>query len=276
MEKLKNDQVLYYWVKAYIAESKGMIDSATWYLQNSLKYLEHKSVNNKVHFYTRLAEFEERHQDSVQAKENYLKAYEYVLNNDDVLKEIEIGEILLTNYIPNDNEIFKNQNSAYQEFMKIKNADVIRELELNNILDQKNAEEHNNLFKKQRKSTIQIQFIFLIIVVIFIAIVLGSSFRWPKSWIRILSYVSLITLFELLLYIAVYGLHKYTNEEPIKVLGIKVLLIVLITPFHHRMEKFMVHFFSRYEINKVVKEKVLHVKQLISQVFSNSSNDEEE
>lgn len=38
----------------------------------------------------------------------------------------------------------------------------------------------------------------------------------------------------------------------------------------------MVHFFSKYEINKVVKERAVLVKQFINRVFSNANNEEEE
>lgn len=274
-EELKNTPDLYYRVKAYISESKGDIDSSRIFFQTAALLIENKNNYYIQNFYVRIAEFEERHRDSSLAKNYYLKAYQFAKEDDNIINKISICEILLDRYIPENKEILITQNNAYSKLYELKDADEVRKVELNNILDQKNAEEQHYKSLKNRKSNIQIQIIILFIVFIFTALAIGSNFKWSKLWIRILSYISLITLFELLLYITVYSLDKYTLGEPIKVLGLKVLLIAIITPFHHKIESAVVKFFTKYQVSKLIKEKFVKVKLFFKDLFTKSNEDED-
>jgi len=53
----------------------------------------------------------------------------------------------------------------------------------------------------------------------------------------VLGFFAFIMFFEFVILIADNRIHELTHGEPWKVLGIKIILIALLLPFHHWLEK---------------------------------------
>jgi len=87
-----------------------------------------------------------------------------------------------------------------------------------------------------------------------------SNFKVPKWWFKIMSYISLITLFELIIYLLADQMVSITHHEPMKVLAVKASIIALITPLHHWIEHSWVKFLSEH---KVLKEFGNSLKKMV-------------
>jgi hypothetical protein len=62
-------------------------------------------------------------------------------------------------------------------------------------------------------------------------------FKVSESTIKVLGFFAFIMFFEFIILIADNKIHHYTHGEPWKVLAIKIVLIALLLPFHHWLEK---------------------------------------
>lgn len=259
-EKLKEiaeqDLVLYYRIMAYIYESKNNQDSAQYYFQIAESNMKDMSPAYQSNFYSRLADYYKRQNDTLKIAENYSKAFESASASNRLYMTVSAGDSFIR-YDTKPSYLFLDSlNNLKDKLLLEQNNDAIRDTELSNVLKQKELEESQQHEEKSRKSNIQLQILALIIALIFMSMIFISNFRVPKWWFKIMSYISLITLFELILYIIVYRLDFITNKEPLKVLSIKVAIIAIITPLHHWIEHFVVNFLSNHKVLSEVGDKV--------------------
>lgn len=260
----KGIPVLFYRLKAYIAESQNQIDSAEFYFKEAENLLIDYNPAYRFNYYKRAAQFEKRHNNKPGVIENYQKALIAAKEAQDKFMIIEAGDSIL-NYIKTPNyELLATINSSKDDLLGTLNSDILRDMELSNVLKKKELEEIRNKEEHSRKSNLQVQIIILLITLAFMSMIFISNFKVPKWWFKIMSYISLITLFELLLYIIVYRLDFITNHEPLKVLGIKVAIIALITPLHHWIEHKWVDFLSKH---KVLQELGNRAKKFFRKLF---------
>ena len=84
-----------------------------------------------------------------------------------------------------------------------------------------------------------IQYTAIVMAIIALFIILGSFgfLKVPVSWIKVLGFFSFIFFFEFIILILDQQIHHLTHGEPWKILAIKVVLIALLLPFHHMVEK---------------------------------------
>lgn len=84
-----------------------------------------------------------------------------------------------------------------------------------------------------------IQYTAIVMAIIALFIILGSFgfLKVPVSWIKVLGFFSFIFFFEFIILILDQQIHHLTHGEPWKILAIKVVLIALLLPLHHMVEK---------------------------------------
>lgn len=104
----------------------------------------------------------------------------------------------------------------------------------------------------QRRHNIQYTGIVMGILVLFIVLVSFGFLRVPISWIKALGFISFIFFFEFIILIADQQIHHLTHGEPWKVLGIKVVLIAILLPLHHLLEKKVVEIITSHRIKRAV------------------------
>ncbi len=226
-------------------------------------------------FFNRLAEFFKRHSDLAKVTENYRLAYNAAEKSQNLNMSITTGDSLLKYWKQPSLQFLDTLNLYKDRLILMQNNDAIRDMELNNVIKQKELEENQQHEEKSRQSNLQLQMLALIIALVFMTMVVISNFRVHKWWFKTMSYISLITLFELILYIVVYRLDFITNKEPMKVLGIKVAIIALLTPTHHWIEHSMVRFLTTHKVlsefgekikffvNKYIKSNLIKTKEAI-------------
>jgi tetratricopeptide (TPR) repeat protein len=103
----------------------------------------------------------------------------------------------------------------------------------------------------QRKHNIQYTAIVMGILMLFILLVSFGFLRVPIGWIKALGFISFIFFFEFIILIADQQIHHLTHGEPWKVLGIKVVLIAILLPLHHILEKKVVEIITAQRLKRI-------------------------
>ncbi|KXK37318.1 MAG: hypothetical protein UZ09_BCD002002090 [Bacteroidetes bacterium OLB9] len=254
------DSVLYYRINAYIAENVKDNPSAVANFLRAEKLLDTKNEAYTVNFYIRLAEYYNRHGDFPMMLYNYRRAFDMAVKNNNFFTASEIGAVLLPLMKDLDRPFLLQLNKAKDEILTIHNNEYIRDIELSNVLKNKELEEQRLIEDHNRKSNLQIQVLVLLIILAFMSMIFISNFKVPKWWFKIMSYISLITLFELIIYLLADQMVSITHHEPMKVLAVKASIIALITPLHHWIEHSWVKFLSEH---KVLKEFGNSLKKMV-------------
>jgi tetratricopeptide (TPR) repeat protein len=111
-------------------------------------------------------------------------------------------------------------------------------------------EEREREAELERKHTLQYMGITVAIAAAFVLLVLVGFFKVSASVIKVMGFFSFIFLFEFLILIADNKIHHWAHGEPLKVLGIKVLLIAALLPFHHWLEHKVVHYLASRKLHE--------------------------
>jgi hypothetical protein len=82
------------------------------------------------------------------------------------------------------------------------------------------------------------------IVSIFIVLVVFGVFRISAAVIRALGFFAFIFLFEFIILLLDNQIHALTHGEPWKVLGVKIVIIAMLLPLHHWLEKRTTHYLT--------------------------------
>jgi hypothetical protein len=82
------------------------------------------------------------------------------------------------------------------------------------------------------------------LVALFMVLVMMGWLAVPPSVIRILGFLSFIFLFEFIILLADKQIQGWTNDEPWKVLLIKIALAAVLVPLHHWLEHKVIVYLS--------------------------------
>ncbi len=99
-----------------------------------------------------------------------------------------------------------------------------------------------------RRHNIQYMAITIGIAIVFLVLVLMGAFRVSIATIEVLNFFAFIFLFEFIILIADNQIHQWTQGEPWKVLAIKIVLIALLLPLHHKLEHRLVHYLASHKM----------------------------
>lgn len=152
------------------------------------------------------------------------------------------------------------------EYIEMLNNENIKKIELNTIFAHKELERQKQIENTRRKHHIQYLIITLAIVFFIMTIITLSLYNMPKWWLKSMSFISFILLFEFIILIIDTKLHDWSHGDPYKILGAKVLIISLLLPFHHWAEKKFVDLLIRGEVSKffkLIKKKIYPEKKEI-------------
>jgi tetratricopeptide (TPR) repeat protein len=141
----------------------------------------------------------------------------------------------------------KKYNDSLAELSKARDLallDVERE-------NRKHAEElRQEQQKKTNKRNIQYMAITIAIGVIFGIMLIIGMFPVSKLTIKILGYISFISLFEFIVLLIDTVLHKLTHGEPLKIWLIKIVLIAMLVPIQHFLEHRLIKYLESRKLMK--------------------------
>jgi tetratricopeptide (TPR) repeat protein len=235
-------------LKSIFSELNNDIDSARYY-HNQASILA-ESHPNKVmvsNFYIRFGEFLRRHGMEQEALEKYHIALdlakeanylEYALKACTGLKELYVAtgnyrEALFFT------ELVKSISDSVSQMNR---NDEMLALEIQNTAQMLKIAREEALQQTQRRNNIQYSLILILILSSFVVLLMLGSFKVSATLIHLIGFISFIFLFEFIILLADFKIHHLTHGEPLKMLGIKIILIAFLLPLHHWLEKRVTHY----------------------------------
>ncbi|NOX85815.1 MAG: hypothetical protein GXO86_07620 [Chlorobi bacterium] len=246
--KLKlNSPSFYYRLKAYFNEYEGKADSADFYFTEAEKYISDNS--NKIlqsNFYLRFGQFLIRSGDDKTAIRKLEHAY-LLAREANYLKFMLDASLLLEKLFAGEEKFrqayyYSNLNRKLNDSInRLAGKDKLIRLEINHEAQQQALAEKRERLETQRRHNLQYTAIVVAILSIFVILILLGSFKVPRWVIQALGFISFIFLFEFIILLADQKIHHLTHGEPWKILLIKIGLIAILLPFHHWIERKVVH-----------------------------------
>jgi tetratricopeptide (TPR) repeat protein len=259
---------LFYKLMASFFEEEKTPDSALFYFNKAQEKL--RDNPNKIlraNFYNRFGQFFLRQGQTDKAIEKFTKSYElasqaayfdYMLSLSRKLEVLYAGK--------NDFRsayhyaVLNKALSDSMSNMSKKDQFLIMEIDHENRQRDLAAEQEKQL--TLRRHYLQYNAIIIIIITVFIVLLMLGSLKVSEWIIKMLGFFSFIFLFEFIVLIADHKIHEITGGEPWKILLIKIVLIGMLLPFHHWIEKRVVAFLlnpdliniSRYPIRSKLRE----------------------
>ena len=254
----QNNTPLFYRLKAYIAEQDNKIDSAQFYFDMAGKDIDEENPYFLYNYYLRKSELAERNQLKAQAERDLETAYNYSQQTKLYKEQIELGTKIINYHelkgnLKKTNYFLRTLNKSNENYIEMLNNESIRKIELNTIFAHKELEREKEIEKTKRKHNMQYLIITLAILFLIMTVITLSFYSLPKWWLKSMSFISFIFLFEFIILIIDTKLHDWSHGDPYKILGVKVLIISLLLPFHHWVEKKFVDLLLRGEVAKFFK-----------------------
>lgn len=232
----------------------GKLDSAGYYLKRSLGDFESKSNRqSKFWFYFWYAKYyrDRKMYDSavvywqkakdVSEQVGNLKLMQTAVQNLDTLYQLK-GDFKQAYF-------YNNLNHEYKDSLTtLAREKDMMSLEIDNENRRKEREARLEEENLQRSHNLQYMAITVAIAGIFILLGMAGVFRVSKTFIEALGFFAFIFLFEFIILIADTKIHEITHGEPWKVLAIKIGLIAILLPLHHKIEEKVIHYLTTQEL----------------------------
>jgi hypothetical protein len=252
-ELAQHDSLAYLKVKSVIAETDNKKDSAEYYLKMAESLCASKSVFFISNFYKRLGEFYIRQNNVVAALPHFITAFEnaqlashyaWCKENALVIEQIyqQQGKF---------QEAYKYSKfvQSYEDSLHLTN-DVNQQLKLeieNEASYSLKLQERKELLH-QKKKNLQTTAVVIIILTLFVVLTILSSIKMPRMVIKGVAFISFIFFFEFIILLADEKIHHATHGEPLKIMGIKLVLISILLPLHHWVEHKVVHYLAEHRL----------------------------
>ncbi len=258
---------LFYRIKAFFSEEEKRIDSAMYYFNKAEQLIQ--SDPNKIlksNFYQRFGQFLVRQGKPKDAVEKYLKSYSLASEASYFAYMLSASKSLQALYA----EMGSYKNAyTYSELNRsltdsinyLSQNDQLLMLEIDHETKQREQASENERIETDRRHNIQYMAITIIIIAMFILLIMLGSLTVPSWLIKVLGFFSFILFFEFIIMIADHKIYHITNNEPWKILLIKIGLIAFLLPFHHWIEKKVIQYLINNKILKMPRFSVKNNKQ---------------
>ncbi|HEX2534762.1 MAG TPA: tetratricopeptide repeat protein [Chitinophagaceae bacterium] len=147
---------------------------------------------------------------------------------------------------------FTEEYLAYQDSAGRVNSG--RELALLEV-ERANSQHQHDLAELQRQQErekyLQYNIISLAIVMLFLFLIVAGMFPISPFTTRLLGYISFICLFEFLILLIDTSLHHAVHGKPLYIWLVKIVIIALLVPVHHFLEKKVVRFVQSKKLNQL-------------------------
>jgi hypothetical protein len=248
---------LYFRLKAYFNEYENKVDSAFYNLQKAEQFIENDP--NKIlqaNFYQRFGQFLLRSGKQKEAAAKFASSYslareasyfEFMLSSSKSLESIYAG---LGDY--KNAYIYSTLNRALSDSVsKLTQNDELLMLEIDHETKLHEHVAELEQMQTHRRHNIQYTAITIFTISMFILLLMLGSLKVPSWTIKMLGFFSFILLFEFIIMIADHKIYEVTANEPWKILLIKIGLIAILLPFHHWIEKKVIHYLISKKLIKL-------------------------
>ncbi len=249
------DSIKFLRIQALLYEHDHLTDSARQCFQKAFLLLNqsHYGVTEKANFYRRYGEFCTRNQineKAVQCFDSFL-LYSQRANYFPFIHDASayLHQIYASLHQYEKAYAYQSLTLRYQDSMNAteRNEEYLK-MEMENAEMQHQLEQEELEKNEKKKHYLQYVFIVIISTISLISLLLVSSLHIPRILIRIFGFLTFILIFEFIILLIDHKIHVLTHGEPIKILGIKILVIALILPLHHWVEEKVVHYLIHHKI----------------------------
>lgn len=220
----------------------GMYDSAQYYFEKAAPVYEATgTVPYKFGFYYQYGDFYKKSGNTAKSIEYYEKAKSLADQTANIeYQQIVVKELDTLYARVGDFKQSRIYNGLYQQYkdslQKLGEEKDLMKMELKDEQDRLARKEREAAAELERKHSVQYTGIVIAIAVVFILLVIMGLFRVSETTIRVMGFFSFILLFEFIILLADNKIHQWTHGEPLPVLGIKIVLIAMLLPLHHKLE----------------------------------------
>lgn len=253
MEFIKKFGVEYQVNKLYavLESSKNKSDSALYYLKLALPYEYGQKGNfyEKYNFTGQLASvYQDLHRykeenDALKLANKFADSSQNLYFLKDVYLRLDSVNYLLGNYKLS--QQYLSQYNIYRDSIESlsKQKDLLS-IEIQNANKRAEQQKADEEERKRVRNNIEYLGITAVIATVFIILVLLGVFKISPAVIRALGFFAFIFLFEFIVLLLDDQIQEITHGEPWKVLGVKILIISMLLPLHHWLEKKMTHYLT--------------------------------
>lgn len=253
----KENPSLYFRLQAYFNEAENKYDSAYYNLNQAEFYIQ--TDPNKIlqsNFFQRFGQFLTRQHKYNEAVVKFRKSYdlareasyfEYMLSASKSLESIYAQMNDFGNAY-----IYSGLNRALTDSINmLTENDQLLMLEIDHETRQREHLAELEHTETHRRHNLQYTAITIITMAMFVLLMMLGSLKVPKWVIKVLGFFSFILLFEFIIMLADHKIYELTNNEPWKILLIKIGLIAFLLPFHHWIEKKVIRYLISNKLLKI-------------------------
>jgi tetratricopeptide (TPR) repeat protein len=227
-------------------------DSAKYYFEKAAPQFESSGIPAvKLTFYSQYADFFKQSGNVQSSIDYFQKADTLAMQTGDLDWQRRLAKELDSAYAKTGNyEESYHYSNLYHQFkdslQKLGEEKDMMQMELADEQQRQERLVREEEAAREKRHYVEYTGITIGIAVVFLLLVLMGTFRVSESTIRIMGFFAFILLFEFIILIADTRIHEWTQGEPLKVLGIKIVLIAMLLPLHHWLEhKVVSHLSSR-------------------------------
>ncbi len=252
----RKDTISYYRVMAYVYENRGIKDSALYMYAKADEMVWKKIAHIKFflsNFEKRYAQFLLRNGNTTLATQKMEQAFMAAKDAAYLPYMIETSQYLDSLYYAAGNTAkaytYAKLNKQYaDEQLAVTKQDALLQMEIDNETKQRQIIAEHEQKQTERRHNLQYMGIIIGIVLCFIMLTMLGSFKVPKIIIKSLGFFSFIFFFEFIILLADHKIMEITHHEPWKMLGIKILIISFLLPFHHWLEHKVIHYLIEHKL----------------------------
>jgi tetratricopeptide (TPR) repeat protein len=228
----------------------GMYDSAKYYFEKAAPVYETSgTVPYKFGFYYQYGDFYNKSGNTVKAIEFYEKAKGFADQSANLeYQEMVVKELDSLYVKAGDYKQSRFYNGLYHQYKdSMQKLGKEKDLMKMELADEQKRQERRAIEAAaalERKHTVQYTGIAIAIAIVFVLLVAMGIFRVSETTIRIMGFFAFILLFEFIILLADTRIHSWTHGEPLPVLGIKIILIAMLLPIHHKLEHKVVSYLA--------------------------------
>lgn len=238
----------FFLLSAFDLDSKKQVNEARAMYEKALTEVENSGLDDrKSYFHLQYARFLDHQGNINEAGRHYEQAVQYAKkaqNQDFELKASLAADTFYSRYNVPDKAYrhFKNYYRIKYIQTAISGDQDVYKMEISSeqkILENQRMQEES--FQK-RFNQVQYNLIAIFIFSIFIIMMVSVRFKVHIWFIRVIGYIGVIFAFEFCMIQIDHYVHELVNYTPWKIFAIKVIVISVILPVHHTIEKRLIKF----------------------------------
>ncbi|HWB25904.1 MAG TPA: hypothetical protein VG738_10515 [Chitinophagaceae bacterium] len=237
-------------LNGYVYLSKKQYDSALYAIQKGAARFYSKERLQEKYAYTVLyAAIYDGLKKPAEEKEKLLLAKSYADSSAQVSLQKDACERLYQFFDSTGDarqamKYYQQMNTYNDSLQSLGKEQELLTVEIENTNKRLARQKEEEEAARRTRNNLEYMGITAVIATVFILLVIFGVFKMHPSLIKALGFFAFIFLFEFIVLLLDNQIHELTGGEPWKVLGIKIVIIALLLPLHHKLEERVTHYLT--------------------------------